>query len=551
MERLSRTLFLVVGLLFFGDVSAPAQQQCGTVTTCPQASTPYSGAEIIYMVQGGVSKRAAVGSFASPWSSVNSVAFINLNPAPLPSPLIGTMVQIGQVDGVIGRMEIDTVGAPAIFTGTRVDGTRAVPVAVNAGDELASFNAWGYNGSAIVGGVAAFRTYAAEPFSAGHQGSYVRIATTAIGSTTLTDRLSVENDGGITTPPTVTGGDLGPGTINAAGLYVNGVAVTGAGITALTGDVTATGPGSALAIVNRVNGVVYGASPSTNTVPVVTGASTVTYEATPNAALANSSVTIGSTNVSLGATAASISGLSLVAPQLGTPAGVNLANAVGLPLATGVSGQLPLANGGSNASLIASNGGIAYSTASALAILPGTATASQCLLSGSNAAPSWGACSGGAAVTSIAGNTGAFTLSGLLTNSVNVLQVIKATAANFYAGASNDVLTSDNVFTPEVAVTFSATQTLDFSTFLNASDTLTGNITSLTCSNMKAGQAGVIRFIQDGTGTRTMVSTWCTAFVWPAGVKGTLSTPASTIDALFYQCVSTTVCLVSLGKAFL
>lgn len=51
-----------------------------------------------------------------------------------------------------------------------------------------------------------------------------------------------------------------------------------------------------------------------------------------------------------------------------------------------------LNHGGTAASLTASNGGIVYSTASALAILSGTATANQCLLSGSNAAPSWGAC---------------------------------------------------------------------------------------------------------------------------------------------------------------
>ncbi len=50
---------------------------------------------------------------------------------------------------------------------------------------------------------------------------------------------------------------------------------------------------------------------------------------------------------------------------------------------------LSLANGGTNASLISSNGGIFYSTATAGAILSGTATANQVLLSGSSAAPAW------------------------------------------------------------------------------------------------------------------------------------------------------------------
>lgn len=65
---------------------------------------------------------------------------------------------------------------------------------------------------------------------------------------------------------------------------------------------------------------------------------------------------------------------------------------------------ITLAYGGSNANLTASNGGIVYSTGSAMAILAGTATASQCLLSGSNAAPTWGGC-GGAATSITPGST--------------------------------------------------------------------------------------------------------------------------------------------------
>jgi len=73
-----------------------------------------------------------------------------------------------------------------------------------------------------------------------------------------------------------------------------------AGLTALTGDVTASCCGSAAATVAKVHGVTYGASPSTNTVPVVTGTNAVTYEAVPNAALANASTTVNSTTCTLG-----------------------------------------------------------------------------------------------------------------------------------------------------------------------------------------------------------------------------------------------------------
>lgn len=48
-----------------------------------------------------------------------------------------------------------------------------------------------------------------------------------------------------------------------------------------------------------------------------------------------------------------------------------------------------LINGGTGANLTASTGGIVYSGASALAILSGTATANQVLLSGASAAPAW------------------------------------------------------------------------------------------------------------------------------------------------------------------
>lgn len=48
-----------------------------------------------------------------------------------------------------------------------------------------------------------------------------------------------------------------------------------------------------------------------------------------------------------------------------------------------------LAHGGTNANLTASNGGIVYSTATAFAVLAGTATANQILMSGASSAPAW------------------------------------------------------------------------------------------------------------------------------------------------------------------
>lgn len=157
---------------------------------------------------------------------------------------------------------------------------------------------------------------------------------------------------------------------------------------------------------------------------------------------------------------------------------------------------------------------------------------------------SLGAASAGgvSAVTCGTGLTG-----GTITTS-GTCAIDKATSGNLEAGTANKVLTADNIFDPQVTIAYAASQTLDFNTFLNGAITLTGNITSLTCSNMKASQSGVITFTQDATGSRTMVAGWCSQFRWAGGTRGVLSTAANSVDELYYQCKSSSVCNVSLSK---
>jgi hypothetical protein len=118
-----------------------------------------------------------------------------------------------------------------------------------------------------------------------------------------------------------------------------------------------------------------------------------------------------------------------------------------------------------------------------------------------------------------------------------------ATAAQFMSATTNKVLAADRVFTSELALTYSATPTIDFNAFINASMTLTGNITSITASNMKAGQAGMLRFIQDGTGGRTIPPALSGSFHCPGGCNYVLSTPAASVDVIPYVCVSTAYCI--------
>jgi hypothetical protein len=68
----------------------------------------------------------------------------------------------------------------------------------------------------------------------------------------------------------------------------------------LTGDTTGVGTTAITAVTGRVNGVAYATNPATNTVPVITGTNTATYEAVPNAALANSTISINSHSQALG-----------------------------------------------------------------------------------------------------------------------------------------------------------------------------------------------------------------------------------------------------------
>lgn len=113
------------------------------------------------------------------------------------------------------------------------------------------------------------------------------------------------------------------------------------GFMALTGDVTSTA-GACATVVGKVNGVTYGTSPSTNTVPVITGTNAVTYEAVPNAALANSSITINTTSpITGGASTALGSSVTLACATclvsggaLGTPSSATLTNATGYPFSS-------------------------------------------------------------------------------------------------------------------------------------------------------------------------------------------------------------------------
>lgn len=246
-------------------------------------------------------------------------------------------------------------------------------------------------------------------------------------------------------------------------------------------------------------------------------------------------------------------GTGLTGGPITTTGTISLATIANQRILANVSGGVaaPTANTLSSVLDIAglTTGNILYRGAGGWTVLaPGTN--GQVLTMGAST-PAWGSAGtvSNVTITASTGLSSSGTCNISTTGTCTVL-IDKATSGNLQAGTSNKVLTADNIFDAEVNLgnSGSGTLNLDFNTFLNSRVTMTGNISTLNCSNIKASQSGVITFVQDGAGSRTMVAGWCSQFRWTGGTRGTLSTAASSVDALFYQCISSSICYVSLGK---
>lgn len=131
---------------------------------------------------------------------------ISMNPVfiPLGASNTGTVEHTIGPDGLADRFTFDSVGAATVYTSRRADGTAGTPTALGPDENIATFGAQGYTGSAYTATKAQFNQVAAQTWTPTANGTYMNFFTTANNTTTITERVRIDQSGnvgiGTTTP---------------------------------------------------------------------------------------------------------------------------------------------------------------------------------------------------------------------------------------------------------------------------------------------------------------------------------------------------------------
>jgi hypothetical protein len=212
----------------------------------------------------------------------------------------------------------------------------------------------------------------------------------------------------------------------------------------------------------------------------------------------------------------------LTTPNLGTPSAATLTNATGLPLSTGVTGQLPLANGGTGASLVDPNADRIFFWDDSAGATTFLTVGSGLQISGTTLSST----DAGGTVTSVAvsgGTTGLTTSGGPVTTSGTITLAGTLAVANGGTGSTtaSGALTNFGLTATATELNYTDGVTSAIQTQLNAKQaTITGGATSITSSNLTVSRA----LVSDGSGKVAVSAVTSTEVGYLDGVTSAIQT---------------------------
>lgn len=234
--------FFAVGLaLCWLSVALPLRAEIISVTPGGASATSVTAAAVLTANQVVVGDDGVRGV-----KTANANTIININGGTAPTPSDGSVFQLVGANAAIARVEAASFGAIAAFTAKRANGTSASPTALMLNNQIGGFDFFGYyvtGGPGYAGPAGSVQGYAAEAWTSTANGTYIVVATTPAGSTTLTEAARFGSDQSLT----VAGRWIGSvnGALSAPAFMLTGIPISGGTATttkpmALIETVTAT-----------------------------------------------------------------------------------------------------------------------------------------------------------------------------------------------------------------------------------------------------------------------------------------------------------------------